>query len=127
MTFMPDHFTVWMEIPVTNLDQAISFYNKVFKTELRLVTDMGPNPFAMFPVKEDASGVAGHLYPGKPAPRGTGPTVHLLCPDTLEETMERFAESGGTIISDPIAIPTGRFAYGEDPDGNSIGLFIFNS
>ena len=120
MTFVPEHFTIWTEIPVTDLDKAITFYNEVFQTELTLVTD-GPNDFAMFPVREN--GRAGHLYPGKPAARGTGPTIHLACSDTLEDTMERFSKAGGEVISDPIAIPAGRFAYGIDPDGNSIGLF----
>jgi predicted enzyme related to lactoylglutathione lyase len=122
MTFAPDHFNVWMEIPVSDLEKAVSFYSDVFKTELRRVTDMGPNEFAIFPTKEQG-GVAGHLYPGKPAGKGSGPTIHLACPDSLEATMERFASSGGEIVSDPIAIPAGRFAYGIDPDGNSIGMF----
>lgn len=122
MTFAPDHFNVWMEIPVSDLDKAVSFYNDVFKTELRRVIDMGPNEIAIFPTKEQG-GIAGHLYPGKPAQNGTGPTIHLACPDTLEETTERFAAKGGEIISDPAAIPAGRFAYGIDPDGNSIGMF----
>ncbi len=100
MTFAPDHFNVWMEIPVSDLDKAVSFYNDVFKTELRRVIDMGPNEIAIFPTKEQG-GIAGHLYPGKPAQNGTGPTIHLACPDTLEETMERFAAKGGEIISDP--------------------------
>ncbi|EEE44268.1 VOC family protein [Roseibium alexandrii] len=126
MTFKPQHFNVWMEIPVSDLDKAIVFYNNVFQTELNLVTDMGPNPFAMFPTSEE-NGVAGHLYPGKPADKGTGPTIHIACPDTLEETMERFAKAGGEVISDPIPIPAGRFAYGIDPDGNSIGMFAVNS
>ncbi len=122
MTFVPDNFTVWMEIPVSDLTKAISFYNEVFQTELNLVADMGPNQFAMFPTK-DQTGVAGHLYPGKPSANGSGPTVHIACPDSLEATMERFAKAGGEVVSDPIAIPAGRFAYGTDPDGNSIGLF----
>lgn len=126
MTFKPEHFTVWMEIPVSDLDKAMKFYNNVFKTELNLVTDMGPNHFAIFPVSVE-NGVAGHIYPGKPAPKGTGSTIHLMCPDTLEETMERFAKAGGEIVSDPVPIPTGRFAYGEDPDGNSIGMFAYNA
>ncbi|MCX2723450.1 VOC family protein [Roseibium salinum] len=121
MTFTPDHFSVWIEIPVTDLDRAVSFYNDVFTTELTRVSDSGPNEFAMFPVKN--GGCAGHIYPGTPPARGTGPTVHLACPDTLEGTMERFAKAGGDVISDPIAIPGGRFAYGIDPDGNSIGMF----
>ncbi len=122
MTFAPANFNVWMEIPVTDLDKAISFYNGVFKTELTRVTDMGPNHIAIFPTKEQG-GVAGHLYPGKPAKDGSGPTIHIACPDSLEETMERFAKGGGEVVSDPIAIPAGRFAYGVDPDGNSIGMF----
>ncbi|GAB4516578.1 MAG: hypothetical protein Tsb0019_16090 [Roseibium sp.] len=121
MTFTPDNFNVWMEIPVSDLDSAVRFYNDVFKTELKRVTDMGPNEFAIFPSQEQ--GVAGHLYPGTPAQRGTGPTIHLACPDSLEETMERFARAGGEVISDPFSIPAGRFAYGIDPDGNSIGMF----
>jgi predicted enzyme related to lactoylglutathione lyase len=31
--------------------------------------------------------------------------------------------AGGKVVSDPIAIPAGRFAYCLDPDGNSFGLF----
>lgn len=122
MTFTPDNFTVWVEIPVSDLDRAIAFYNDVFGTDLTRVANMGPNEIAIFPTG-DQSGVAGHLYPGTPAPKGTGPTIHLACPDTLEATMERFAKAGGEIISDPAPIPAGRFAYGIDPDGNSIGLF----
>lgn len=121
MTFKPDNFTVWIELPVTDLDKATAFYNDVFQTEL-IREDMAPNPIAMFPTT-DGEGCAGHLYPGKPPAKGTGPTVHLACPDTLEATMERFVKAGGEIVSDPIAIPAGRFAYGLDPDGNSVGLF----
>lgn len=121
MTFIPDHFTIWIEIPVSDMEKAVSFYNQVFQTELIRVTDMGPNEIAMFPAKD--GGRAGHLYPGKPPAKGTGATVHLACPDTLEDTMERFAQAGGEVVSDPVAIPAGRFAYGLDPDGNSIGMF----
>ncbi|GGB63275.1 glyoxalase [Roseibium aquae] len=122
MPFQPEHFAVWFELPVTDMTRATTFYEKVFQTELKLVEDMGPNPFAMFPVKAD-SGVSGHIYPGKPPARGSGPTIHLACPDGLEATMYRFIEAGGEIVSDPIGIPAGRFVYALDPDGNSIGLF----
>ena len=63
------------------------------------------------------------LIPGKPAPDGTGPTIHLACPDTLEDALERVTKAGGRVVSDPISIPAGRFAYCLDPDGNSIGVF----
>ena len=121
MSFTPEHFTVWAEIPVTDLDRAMTFYNRVFDTELKKV-DCDANPFAMFPTPNDA-GIAGHLYPGKPAAKGTGPTIHLASPDALEDALERVKSAGGKVVSDVIAIPAGRFAYCLDPDGNSIGVF----
>ena len=61
MSFTPENFTVWAEIPVTDLDRAMTFYNSVFDTELKKV-DCEENEFAMFPTPNDA-GIAGHLYP----------------------------------------------------------------
>ncbi len=121
MSFTPENFTVWAEIPVTDIDRAISFYNKVFNTDLKK-DESGPNPMAMFPTATPG-GVAGHLYTGKPAPEGSGPTVHLASPDKLEDALDRVKEAGGHVVSEPISIPAGRFAYCLDPDGNSIGLF----
>lgn len=122
MSFTPDHFTVWMEIPVTDMDRAIKFYDAVFKTELKK-DETGPNPMAMFPTSDPTTGIAGHLYPGKPATDGNGPTVHLAAPDKLEDALERVTQAGGKVLSDVITIPAGRFAYCLDPDGNSIGVF----
>jgi len=119
----PENFTVWAEIPVRDMDKAIAFYSRVFDVAMTR-DDAGPNPVAMFPTA-DGKGVAGHLYPGTPAAAGAGPTVHFACPDTLEATLDRVSEAGGEVLSDPIAIPVGRFAYCTDPDGNSIGVFAY--
>lgn len=124
MTFKPPHFTVWSEIPVTDLDRAIAFYDAVFNLELTK-DEAGPNPVAYLPTS-DSNGVAGHLYPGKPAGDGTGPTVHFACPDTVEDTLTRVKDAGGKVVSDVIEIPSGRFAYCLDLDGNSIGVFAYN-
>ena len=121
MSFTPEHFTVWAEIPATDLDRAVAFYSQVFDTELTK-DDSGPNPVAMFPTSTPG-GVAGHLYPGKPAADGAGPTIHLACPDNLEDSLARVTEAGGKVLSDPIAIPPGRFAYCLDTEGNSISIF----
>ena len=86
----------------------------------------GPNAMLMFPVKDEMSGTSGHLYPGKPAANGSGNTIHLLAPEPLEESIERLKTNGGTVVSDIVTIPPGRFAYCLDPDGNSIGLFTRN-
>lgn len=120
MSAIPQNAAVWFELPVTDLDRSTAFYNAVFATDLTR-EDMGPNPVAMFPT--EPGGVGGHLYPGKPAARGTGPTVHLASPDSVEAALERVTAEGGTVVTPVIEIPAGRFAYCEDPDGNSFGVF----
>jgi len=120
MSFTPDNALVWGEVPVRDLERGMAFYSDVFGYDLTS-DDTGPNPIAFLPYSGD--GIAGHLYPGKPAAPGTGPTLHLAVPDTLEATADRCWKAGGTVKSEPIAIPAGRFQYVEDPDGNSIGLF----
>jgi predicted enzyme related to lactoylglutathione lyase len=119
MPFTPPNAAVWFEIPVSDLDAAIAFYSKVCATTLTK-EQMGPNVTAIFAYN---GGVSGHLYEGKPSGDGTGPTVHLAVPGTLEDAMARCSDSGGTVVSPAIQIPPGRFAYATDPDGNSLGLF----
>jgi predicted enzyme related to lactoylglutathione lyase len=120
MSFKPKDALVWCEIPVTDMDAAKAFYEAVFTYELTVDTT-GPNP--MMPLPHAENGVVGHIYPGKPAGNGQGPTVHLQSPDSLEAALARCKEAGGEVISDPIPLPAGRFAYILDLDGNSIGLF----
>ncbi len=120
MTYKPEHPVVWTEIPVTDMDAATEFYRKAMDYEITVDT-AGPNPVGMI-AASGQQGVSGHLYPGKPG-KGAGPTLHLAVPGTLEEAMDKWVAAGGTRVSDPIRIPPGRFAYAEDPDGNSIGLF----
>ena len=122
MAYAPEHFTVWMEIPVTDMEKSITFYNAVMDAGLE-IDNSGPNPMAMFKTKDPNRGVAGQLYPGKPSGDGTGPTVHLAAPGKLEDTLERVKAAGGQVISPPIPVPDGRFAYCLDLDGNSIGFF----
>ena len=121
MTGRPEHAVVWAEIPANDIDRAMAFYSAVLQAEM-VKDESGPNPMAMFQAASQ-SGVAGHIYPGKPAGDGTGSTIHLAVPDKLEAAVERLRQAGGKVLSDPIQIPPGRFAYCLDLDGNSIGLF----
>lgn len=118
---MNDHSIVaWTEIPVSDMNEAVAFYSAVFGYDMK-IDETGPNPMAILGGMGNT--VGGHLYPGKQALDGAGPTIHLSVPDTLEATMSRCTKAGGTVLSDVIDIPPGRFAYALDPDGNSLGLF----
>ncbi|MGI3184850.1 VOC family protein [Nioella aestuarii] len=122
MSFAPAHTTVWIELPISDLTAAMAFYAKATGLNLKR-EQMGPNETAIFQAADFASGVAGHLYEGKPAGDGTGPTVHLATQGKLEDAIGRVTEAGGAVVSPIIEIPAGRFFYATDPDGNSIGLF----
>jgi predicted enzyme related to lactoylglutathione lyase len=121
MSFNPGNAVAWSEIPVTDMEKSIVYYSTVFDYDLSLNTD-GPNPIAILPNKDNNS-VSGHLYAGKPPSTGHGPTLHLAIADKLEDAMQRCTKAGGQVVSPPIEIPNGRFAYTRDLDGNSIGLF----
>lgn len=109
----------WGEIPVTDMDKAVDFYNQVFGYKMK-IDNSGPNPMAVLGGLENSAGA--HLYTGKPAPDG-GNTIHLGLTDGLEAGIDRVWKAGGQVVSPPIEIPAGRFAYAKDLDGNSIGLF----
>ncbi|MEM6825836.1 MAG: VOC family protein [Pseudomonadota bacterium] len=110
---------VWSEIPVTDMDRALAFYNSVFGWQMT-IDESGPNPMAT--LGGDLETIGGHLYPGTPA-SDNGPTVHIAVPGKLEDHVARVGPAGGEVVSPAIEIPPGRFAYIKDPDGNSIGLF----
>lgn len=118
---MPKDTIVWFEIPVSNLDNAKKFYESVMQTEL-VKQEMGGGVSLIFPVEDMKTGVSGHLYEGKPA-TDNGTTIHFDAPVPLEESLERLVKAGGKIISEEVEIPSGKFVYCQDPDGNSISLF----
>ncbi len=118
---MTDNTCVWFEIPTADLDRARKFYGTVLGRDLGQ-EDGGPNPIVAFTDMADG-GVSGHLYPGTPPAAGTGPTIHLAAQGGLDATAARVREAGGAVLSEPIEIPSGRFFYATDPDGNSIGFF----
>lgn len=118
--FIPENAVVWAEIPVSDMARAKAFYATVLGSDLA-DQDGGPNPMSMFASKASQA-VSGHIYPGKPAAPGTGPTIHLAV-EAVEAAMERVGANGGQVVSPVIEIPAGRFAYCLDPDGNSFGVF----
>ena len=46
--------------------------------------------------------------------------------DKIEDYLERIEKLGGKKIVGPVVIPTGRFAWFCDPEGNQLGLMDKN-
>lgn len=120
-TAVPANAAVWFEIPVSDLARGRAYYAAVTGQPVP-EQQMGPDTTGVL-AHADGTGVGGHVYEGKPAPEGTGPTVHLAVAGPLEDTIARVIAAGGQVLSEPLTIPAGRFSYTLDPDGNSVGIF----
>ncbi|CTQ50862.1 VOC family protein [Jannaschia donghaensis] len=112
---------VWTEIPVADLTKAQAFYEAALNTTMK-AEQMGPDMTVVFPYD---GGVSGHLYEGRPAGDGRGPSISLAVTDPLPEVMDRVRAAGGEVISEAITIPFGSFFYATDPDGNSLSFFRY--
>lgn len=114
---------VWVEIPATELDRAKKFYESVLETSL-VEDSQGPQPMQMIPSKNDT--MCGHLYEGKPAITGDGPTPHFSVGGELADAKKRIVAAGGEVVSDIIPLPVGTFFYAKDTEGNSIAIFKYH-
>ena len=114
---------VWVELPATELDRARKFYETVLETSL-IEDNQGSQTIQMIPSKNEA--MCGHLYEGRPATAGDGPTPHFSVGGTLPDARDRVASAGGEVVSDIIPLPVGAFFYAKDTEGNSIAIFRYS-
>ena len=125
MTNTPWGQIVFTEIPASDPERACQFYEIVLQGAATR-NDNGPNPTWMLPHSAEGH-AAGHIYRGQPATDGSGITAHFAVSDALTDAMERVRKGGGEVVSEVVDIPIGSFFYARDTEGNSLGLFRYNS
>ena len=110
----------WVEVPATDFDRAVEFYNAVFKLQLKK-QDFGQEKMACFPGDEGAISYAPGFKPSE-----NGVMVSFTAPDTIDDTISRMERNGGKVIQPKTKIEAeGRafFAVGIDSEGNKIGIY----
>lgn len=110
--------TIWVEIPVRDLDAASAFYNAVFLWGMEIL-QMGPDRVAAF----GRDGIGGNLTTQGAPGAGQGNVIYLAVPDGLEPALERAKTHGARVEGGAVTLPKGRYVIVQDPDGNRIGLF----
>ncbi len=120
---MKKNMVAWFEIPVTNMDRAQAFYEKVFEVEIG-VHDLGELLMGFFPMNEGASGAMGALmkHEGyKPSHEGT--LVYFSCED-LQIELDRVESAGGKVMQNKsqISPENGFMGLFEDTEGNRVAL-----
>jgi len=111
----------WFEIPVHDLERAVTFYQEALGVTLRRETVAGIE-MAIFPHTKPATGgalVKGELF----TPSQAGAVVYLATPD-LATTLECVAALGGACSVGPVVLPhdIGTIALIIDCEGNRVGL-----
>ncbi|HEV7509744.1 MAG TPA: VOC family protein [Thermoanaerobaculia bacterium] len=106
----------YLEIPTTDIDRSVRFYQGVFGWKSRRRGD-GSTAF------DDGVGeVSGAWVTGRPSSPNPGLLLYVMV-DNLTATVEAVTAHGGRIVQ-PIGVDapelTARFA---DPDGNVLGLY----
>ncbi|SEE96132.1 VOC family protein [Ruania alba] len=114
---MPHGDITHIDIPVSNTEQAIAFYHRLFGWEIAEIPGFEGYPMWRAPNQVSGGGLA---------PRGEGFTQprSYVEVDSIEETLAKVAELGGTVVMDKQPISeTSWWAIFTDADGNTIGLY----
>jgi len=113
----------WFEIPVTNMERAVSFYTEILGVTLDAGPGMGDAEMAIFPVE---GGVGGALLKAEGwTPGAAGVVVYLNCGDDLDGVLSRVGAAGGKIVWPKTDIgENGYFAFIMDTEGNRVGLHM---
>jgi len=113
----------WVEIPTTNIERAVGFYNNLLSIEMKVMEVMSMKT-AFFPhTAETQSG--GCLMQGPnyiPSDKGT--LIYLSAGENLQTALDRVDAAGGTIVLPKTSIGANGFmAHILDTEGNKIGLY----
>lgn len=116
----------WFEIPVSDMERAIKFYETVFEFKLERHA-MGPLDMAWFPSVEGSIGAGGSLvhFPTAYQPSQSGTLIYFTSPagDVAVE-LARVEAAGGKICVEKklIAEDIGYMGAFTDSEGNNIAL-----
>ena len=111
----------WFEIPVTDMDRAITFYEPVMQVVLKR-EQLDVAELAIFPHEGEETGGALAKFEGiTPSPQGA---IIYLHTDHLGATLERIISAGGECVFGPYELPRGigTIALFIDSEGNRVGL-----
>ena len=117
------HAIDWFEIPVSDMNRAQAFYEKLLATSMRRESINGQS-LAIFSYAE--TGVGGCLMAGSnaPQPSDAGTLVYLNAGASLDAVLARVEAAGGRITTQKVTLPgdMGVFAHVADTEGNRVGL-----
>ena len=116
----------WFEIPATDFQRAVKFYQTVLGITIQ-AQDMNGMKVGYMPQQGDAVGGAVMTGPGQ-SPAGSGVTIYFKGGDDLAVPLARVVPAGGRIVMPKTLISKqiGHIALFNDTEGNRVGLHSMN-
>lgn len=121
---MEQNMVSWFEIPVTNMDRAKVFYDKVFQIEVQ-VQDFGGVLMGWFPWAEGKPGANGSLIQHESyKPSNTDGVLIYFASADVQNELDRVEAAGGKILrpKTQISPEVGYMGVFLDCEGNRIAL-----
>ena len=112
----------WYEIPATNLDRAVKFYESLLEIKIH-TQEMNGMKMGYLPQEGESIGGAIMAGPGQ-TPSGSGVTIYFKGGADLAAVLARVEPAGGAILMPKTLISQqiGHIALFHDTEGNRIGL-----
>jgi len=115
----------WFEIPVSDMDRAIEFYNAVFQVTISKQI-FGGTEMGWFPFSAEAKGAPGSLIKNNDhyKPSSTQGTLVYLSSTDVNDELGRIEAAGGEILQPKTQISEdhGYMALFKDTEGNRVAL-----
>jgi uncharacterized protein len=115
----------WFEIPVTDMDRAINFYNTVLNIQIQKL-DFEGLLMGWFPYNEQGIGTSGALVQHEEyIPSTTGTLIYFeAASGDLENELSKVEKAGGKILTGKklISEEVGYMALILDSEGNKLAL-----
>ncbi|MEO6381704.1 MAG: VOC family protein [Nitrobacter sp.] len=112
----------WYEIPATDFDRAVKFYETVLDIRIH-AQEMNGMKVGYLPQQGDSVGGAIMAGPGQ-TPSGSGVTIYFKGGTDLAASLARVKHAGGAVILPKTLISQqiGHIALFTDTEGNRVGL-----
>ena len=116
----------WFEVPVSDMDRAIKFYEAVFEYKLDR-NKIGPLDMAWFPMIDDAPGTTGTLVKYDPMYKSSqeGTLIYYTSPSgDLQAEQDRVEAAGGkvTVPKKQVSEDHGYMCLCVDTEGNRFAI-----
>jgi uncharacterized protein len=106
---------VHFEIGCRDVQKTQEFYGKLFDWK---ISPMGPSAATIAP---EVPGIGGHITALGHEPQHY--TIFYVDVEDVAESLKKAESLGAKTLVPPVNIPTGTFAWMQDPEGNTVGLW----